>query len=142
MASERAVTFGASAAIPIVGGPRAGALSRGRYTRRCSQMFGSLIHSKVLAAGVAGVLALGAVGGVALAQQGPGGTSGSGSPTAPAHPRLKVLENLLQDTVQKSGLDKQVFDGKVKPERADALKTKTHQRIENFVNNGRPHKTK
>ena len=37
-----------------------------------------------------------------------------------------------------AAIDKAVTNGKIKPENADAAKTKAHERITNFVNNGRP----
>jgi hypothetical protein len=50
----------------------------------------------------------------------------------------KVIAAL--DAKADTAIDKAVTDGKIKPEKADAAKTKAHERITNFVNNGRPHR--
>jgi len=44
------------------------------------------------------------------------------------------------DAKADTAIDQAVTNGKVKPENADALKTRAHDRIADFVNNGRPNK--
>jgi hypothetical protein len=55
-----------------------------------------------------------------------------------AGPKTQDVINALNAKAD-AAIDKAVTGGKIKAENADAAKTKAHEHVTNFVNNGRPH---
>ncbi len=82
-------------------------------------MFTNILHNRVAAVSLAGVLAVAALGAgsVAMAQTGGGTPSTTATPTATPnagahHPRARILQGLMKDVIAKSGLTQgQIKDG-------------------------------